>query len=96
MSFDIKKYCHISHVVHHKGKEKLVFDHNGVNLFLVVKGGCTTDSHGSELDVKKEEIICCEGRITIYPSDDCEIMGFTAISAAMSMNICFPRSPSPV
>lgn len=76
MSFDIKKYCHISHVVHHKGKEKLVFDHNGVNLFLVVKGSCTTDGHGSELNVKKEEIICCEGRITIHPSDDCEIMGF--------------------
>ena len=53
MSFDIKKYCHISHVVHHKGKEKLVFDHNGVNLFLVVKGSCTTDGHGSELNVKK-------------------------------------------
>ena len=76
MSFDIKKYCHISAVVHHKGKDTLQFDCNGLNLFLVAKGSCTADSHGTVLDVKKEEIICCKGKITINPKDDCEILGF--------------------
>ena len=76
MSFDISKYCHIGDVVHHKGGQALQYDHNGLNLFLVAKGNCTADSHGTVLNVKKEEIICCEGRINIRPESDCEIYGF--------------------
>ncbi len=76
MSFDISKYCHIGNVVHHTGKEELRYESNGLNLFLVAKGSCTADSHGTVLNVKKEEIICCEGRISIRPDSDCEIYGF--------------------
>lgn len=76
MNFDIKKYCHISNVVHEKGDTQIEYDHKGINLFLVLKGNCKVLSHDTELEVKMEEIICCEGHITIIPSPDCEIMGF--------------------
>lgn len=76
MSFDIKKYCHIGNVIQQSGNRDIVYDHSGINLFLVVKGFCTADSHGTVLEVKKEEIICSEGHIVIHPSDDCQIMGF--------------------
>lgn len=76
MSFDIKKYCHIGDIIHQKGNGEIKVDYSGITLFLVVKGTCNADSHGTILNVKKEEIICSEGRITIHPSDDCEIMGF--------------------
>ena len=69
MSFDIRKYCHIGNVVSYKGKEPLKYEGNGLNLFLVVKGSCSADSHGTMLEVKKEEIVCCDGQITIYPGE---------------------------
>ena len=77
MSFDIRKYCHIGNVVSYKGKESLKYEGNGLNLFLVVKGSCSADSHGTMLEVKKEEIVCCDGQITIFPGENCEIRGFT-------------------
>ena len=86
MSFDISKYCHIGDVVHHTDGETLQYDQPGLNLFFVAKGSCTADSHGTVLDVKKEEIICCKGRITINPKDDCEILGFN-ISGIIAENI---------
>ena len=76
MSFDISKYCHIGDVVHHTDGETLQYDQPGLNLFFVAKGSCTADSHGTVLDVKKEEILCCEGKITIRPASGCEIYGF--------------------
>ena len=76
MSFDISKYCHIGDVVHHTSGETLQYDCPGLNLFFVAKGNCTVDSHGTVLDVKKEEILCCEGKITISPARGCEIYGF--------------------
>ena len=76
MSFDIKKYCHISNIVHQKGNRKIEYNHSGINLFLVVNGSCYTESHGTVLDVKKEEIICSGSEITLQPEGNCEIMGF--------------------
>jgi len=76
MSFDIKKYCNIGNVIHQKGGDALNYIHSGINLFLIVKGSCNTDSHGTVLEVKKEEIICCGGPVSLQPSADCEIMGF--------------------
>jgi len=76
MSFDIKKYCYTGNVIHQKGKEKIEYNHSGINLFLVVNGSCTADSHGTTLQVKKEEVLCCGGEIALYPDGNTEIMGF--------------------
>ena len=75
MSFDIKKYCHIEHVVHHVGDEPIDYERSGINLFIVLKGRCTATSHDTVLEVEKEEIMCFEGHMNIKPSPDCEIMG---------------------
>ncbi len=76
MSFDIKKYCHIGNIIHQKGDRKIIYEQNGINLFLIVKGSCKADSRGTVLEVKQEEIICSGTEITIEPAADCEIMGF--------------------
>ncbi len=76
MSFDIKKYCHIGNVIHHKGSREIEYSHDGINLFLVVKGSCEAESNGTVLNVKQEEIICSGTHMVIKPVENCEIMGF--------------------
>lgn len=79
MSFDIKKYCHITGVVNHKGKEVLKCSDEGLNIFLAAKGSFTAQGGNIVLTAKKDEIICCDGKVEIHPDDNCEIQGFTIV-----------------
>jgi len=76
MSFDIKKYCHIGDVLQQTGNSKITYNHAGLNVFYVEKGKCTANCHGMILEVKREEILCCEGNVVLTPSDNCKITGF--------------------
>jgi AraC-like DNA-binding protein len=75
LSFDIGKYCHINHSLTVTGSKKGEFNHSGINLLYVQRGGCNVRCSNSEFYLKKYDVICCADMLKYSTEKDTIIYG---------------------